>query len=63
MRGSFTVYDEESGTVVTHVTSDPDGRFRVSLPPGTYRIREANENPIVVTPGEYTDVNVVFEAE
>ena len=63
IEGSFTVYETDCQTVVTRVTSEPDGAFRVSLLPGTYCIRETLMGPVVVTPGEYTEVTVVFEAE
>ena len=63
IEGSFTVREADCQTVVTRVTSEPDGTFRVSLLPGTYCIREALVGPVVVTPGEYTEVTVAFEAE
>ena len=59
---TFNVYDEEYGTLVARVTSEADGTFRVSLVPGTYRIREATVATVIVTPGEYTEVLVVIEA-
>ena len=62
IQGSFTVHEADCRTAVTRVTSEPDGTFRVSFLPGMYYIREALVSQVVVTPGEYTEVTVVFEA-
>ena len=62
LQTTFNIYDEDRQTVVTRVTSDPDGTFRISLMPGTYRIREATVTTVVVAPGEYTEVLVLILA-
>ena len=55
------VRSADGQTEVARATSEPDGTFRVSLLPGTYSIRDVGS--FVVTPGEYTEVNVGFAAE
>ena len=62
LQTTFNVYDEDYGTVVARVTSEPDGTFRVSLVPGTYKIRQATVTTVIVTPGEYTEVLVLILA-
>lgn len=56
--------------VVTEVTSGPDGRFEVTLPPGEYTIQPIpggqpvpNARPIAVavSEGEYTDVEIDYD--
>ena len=55
---TFVIRRADRETEVARVTSEPDGRFRVALPPGTYWIRGFGS--FVVTPGEYTEVNIGY---
>jgi hypothetical protein len=65
----ITVLDA-SGREVTVVESDADGRFRVSLAPGTYVLRpespgrypRASEQKVVVRPNGTTDVTIVYDS-
>lgn len=58
------------GNTVTTVTSDAQGNFRVGLPPGTYTLRpesaarypRASPQSVVVTPGTFTAVRIVYDS-
>ena len=60
------------GRVIARVTSDADGRFRISLPPGSYVVHAINLSgglyprsaPVNVTvrSGRYTAVAVSFDS-
>ena len=57
------------GDRVTSVQSDEDGRFRVGLAPGTYRIVPENGDPfpvatpqdVIVAEGTYTSVTITYD--
>jgi hypothetical protein len=60
---------EASGDVVGRVRSDTEGRFRVGLQPGQYRIVPRNGDPfphaspldITVEPGRWLEIDIVFD--
>jgi hypothetical protein len=68
----ITVTRSGSDTVIATVTSDADGGFRISLPPGTYLLRPDNlagarypaAQPITVTvrSGQFTQVAIAFDS-
>jgi hypothetical protein len=68
----ITVVLAGTGTVVTVVISDAEGRFRVGLPPGSYVLNAVNltgapyprSSPVdvVVHSGGFTDVSVSFDS-
>jgi hypothetical protein len=64
----LAVLDGES-QVVTRTSSDPDGRFEVTLPPGEYILAPeggdpypiAQPIPVSVTAGEYAEVQINYD--
>lgn len=58
----------ETNVMVAKVTSDKDGRFQVTLPPGTYLVipvrtnayPKADTQKVVVESNNYTDVTITF---
>ena len=68
----ITVVLSSSGAIVTVVTSDAEGRFRVGLPAGSYALHAVNltgapyprSSPVnlVVQSGSYTTVTVLFDS-
>ncbi len=68
----ITVVLASSGAIVTVVTSDADGRFRIALPAGSYALHAVNltgapyprSSPVnlVVQSGSYTTVTVLFDS-
>jgi hypothetical protein len=60
---------DERGQTVQQVQPDTDGRFRLSLPPGSYVVYpergpwiNAREQTVVVASGQFTQVRVVYES-
>ena len=61
---------DENGREVTSFTSDSDGRFRVTLEPGTYTLQPENGNPfpqadsqtVTVEAGQFTQVTIQFDS-
>ncbi len=59
----------EQNEVVARVTSDADGRFEITLPPGNYLITPLGGDPypsaqpvsVLVRPGEYLEVQVNYD--
>jgi len=68
---TFTVYLPNSKTYITSFNTDLDGKFKVSLTPGTYSLQAATNNtyryvgPTVVdvSSGKFTSVNLSFESQ
>jgi hypothetical protein len=68
----ITVTRTGSDAVIATITSDADGGFRISLPPGTYLLRPDNlagarypaAQPITVTvrSGQFTQVAIAFDS-
>jgi len=60
---------DADNVVVTRTTSDAEGRFEVSLPPGDYVVTPQGGDPypiaqpisVAVTPGAYVEVQVNFD--
>jgi Prealbumin-like fold domain len=61
---------DSDGNVVTEVSSNPDGTFKVSLPPGDYVIQpmapdggipNATAQSVTVAPHEYFDVEIDYD--
>lgn len=54
----------QGSSVLATVTTGPDGRFSVALPPGTYTMRSRSGLPtlrsqnVVVTAGTYTEIEL-----
>jgi hypothetical protein len=65
------ITERGTGDVVTTVTADDEGRFRVRLPPGSYILEAeptegrplpfAKPVDVTVRPGEFTNVTVAFD--
>jgi len=61
---------DKNGRQVTQFQSDAQGRFRVSLAPGTYTLRpessdgftRAGEQPVTVAGGQYTQVTIAYDS-
>jgi hypothetical protein len=68
----ITVTRTGSDTVITTITSDADGEFRIPLPPGTYLLRPDNlagarypaaqPTTITVRSGQFTQVTIAFDS-
>jgi hypothetical protein len=65
------VVEDAGGDEVARVTSDADGRFRVTLEPGAYtlvpqspesRLPYAGEQSTEVVAGEYTQVTIAYDS-
>ncbi|MEX1254548.1 MAG: carboxypeptidase-like regulatory domain-containing protein [Dehalococcoidia bacterium] len=66
------VIEDESGDEVTTAESGQDGRFRVSLAPGTYTLAPqspdagalpfASEQQVEVAEGAYTEVSIPYDS-
>ena len=66
------VIEDESGDDVTTAQSGEDGRFRVSLAPGTYTLvpqsptpggpPSASEQQVAVAEGAYTEVSIPYDS-
>lgn len=62
---------DQQARVFTRFRADAEGRFRVPLPPGTYTLRPetpgpgplpfAREQIITVSPGQFTQVRIVYD--
>ena len=67
--GRVAVVDA-TGAIVAEVTSDPQGRFLVVLPPGHYTVRltslrwpaASEPQPITVESGHVTKIDLLFDA-
>ncbi len=68
-QATITVFDRR-GHVVGTVASDARGKFRVELPPGTYRLRpespgiypRAPEQTVVVRSRRFTPVRIAYDS-
>jgi hypothetical protein len=68
-QGKFEVLDP-SGRAVTTFETDPNGNFRVALPPGRYVLRAQSSGPyprasdqtVIVSPKRYTQVHVIYDS-
>ena len=69
--GEFRIIDVGSGKVVTTVRSGDDGKFRVALHPGSYRLEPVAASgglpygkpiDVVVRPHTYEEVTVSFDS-
>jgi hypothetical protein len=69
--GSIKIIDASSGEVVATAHSDADGKFRVALAPGSYRLEPAAASgglpygkpiDVVVRPHTYEVVTVSFDS-
>jgi hypothetical protein len=69
--GSVKIIEASSGKVVTTVRSDDDGKFRVPLAPGSYRLEPVAASggipygkpiDVVVRPHMYAAVTVSFDS-
>lgn len=69
--GIIDVYGE-SGRFIKTVRSSADGKFRVSVKPGTYTVKPQPRDParpypvgkpvtLIVKPGSYTTVNIQYD--
>jgi hypothetical protein len=65
------VIEDAGGDEVARVTSDADGRFRLTLEPGTYtlvpqspasRLPYAGEQSTEIVSGEYTQVTIAYDS-
>lgn len=60
----------QAGELVTRFQTDSAGRFHISLPPGTYilhpeitgRLPRAADQVVIVRPGEYNELQVLFDS-
>ncbi len=68
-QAKLAVFDQSGGQVAT-VETDPDGNFRIALPPGKYVLRpespalypRAAEQTVIVSPKSFTRVRVVYDS-
>lgn len=68
----LTITGGDPERTVAETTSDADGHFRVSLPPGTYTVRPANLTgavtpiappvSVTVTSGRFTTIVISFDS-
>ncbi|MEV6056215.1 carboxypeptidase-like regulatory domain-containing protein [Streptomyces sp. NPDC052107] len=68
----LTITSGDPERTVAETTSDADGHFRVSLPPGTYTVRPANLTgavapiaqpvSVTVTSGRFTTIVIPFDS-
>ena len=71
-KATLVVWSADSDREVTRFETDADGRFRVALPPGTYRVGapaqkgrflpRASEETVTVTSGRYTKLTIGFDS-
>lgn len=59
VEGAEIVVSDAEGEAVAEVVTDADGRFRVSLPPGTYTLVP---QPVAVAMGTAPPIEIVLEA-
>jgi hypothetical protein len=67
-RATIEVTDS-NGRPVANVQSDPEGKFRIGLPPGTYTLRPQTSGPyprastqtVIVEPRSFTQVQVIYD--
>jgi len=67
-RATIDVLDS-NGRPVASVQSDPEGRFLIGLPPGTYTLRPQSSGPyprastqtVVVEPRNFTQVRIIYD--
>lgn len=69
---TLVVWSADGGREVTRFETGSDGRFRVALPPGTYRIGSpsqtgrfvprAGEETVTVEAGKYVRVTISFDS-
>jgi hypothetical protein len=69
---SIVIWDTRDGREVARLETDSDGRFRVTLRPGTYRVGSAqqqgrflpraSEETVTVTPGKFAQVTIHFDS-
>src|SRR5262249_57209385 len=69
---TLAVYAASDGKEVTRVKTGADGRFRISLPPGSYliggprdsrrRLPRAQEESVEVKPGNFSRVTITFDS-
>ena len=69
---TLIVFTAKGDREVTRIETGPDGRFRVKLPPGTYRIGppaqskrflpRATEETVTVEPGRFATVTINFDS-
>ena len=69
---TIVVWNSGDGREVTRVETDSDGRFRVTLRPGTYRVGppqqtgrflpRASEETVTVTAGKFVQVTINFDS-
>ena len=70
---TLAVLSTSEGREVARVQTGPDGRFRVSLPPGEYTIGQpldqqsrrfgrVEEQTVKVSPGQFTTVTIRFDS-
>jgi hypothetical protein len=71
-KATLVVWSADSDREVTRFETDADGRFRVALPPGTYRVGapqqkgrflpRVSEETVTVTSGKYTRLTIGFDS-
>lgn len=69
---TIVVWDTTDGREVTRVETGSDGRFRIALRPGTYRVGSpqqqgrflprSSDETVSVTPGKFTQVTLHFDS-
>jgi Carboxypeptidase regulatory-like domain len=60
---------DPNGRPVASIQSDPEGKFRIGLPPGTYTLRpqssgsypRASTQTVVVEPRNFTQVRIIYD--
>ncbi|WP_208029998.1 carboxypeptidase-like regulatory domain-containing protein [Streptomyces cyanogenus] len=72
LRARLTITSGDPERTVAETTSDSEGHFRVSLPPGTYVVRPANLTgavtpiaqpvSVTVTSGRFTTIVIPFDS-
>jgi hypothetical protein len=68
-QAKIEVFDS-SGRMLTAIETDPNGTFRIPLPPGKYVLRpqspgpypRASEQTVVVSPRNFSQVRVVYDS-
>lgn len=68
-QATLTILDA-NGLQVTQIQTDAEGRFQISLPPGTYTLRPESDTPLPYAPeqvitvleGHFTQVTITYDS-
>ena len=58
---AWITVEDASGRRIVRIRSDEEGRFRVGLVPGAYRLVPESDQDVEVEPGVFTQVSLSFD--